>query len=120
MSLIYRVDNPTSYKGCWYNKDGSFNNSILELTGAKSRDLPMGYDPSIAGGWISATDELNKIPDWFSFKDLLELQKGGYGLYEYEVTDYRQVPGHVVFTRASVIKERKLSIEFVREAEQRR
>lgn len=112
MPLIYRVENLAANHGLWYTTDGQLCNFIVDkIDNAQCRDLPMGFDPNmVLGGnaWISATDKLDEIPNWMSRSDMLQLREAGFDLHEYEVESYRQVPGHVVFTRDKVIACRKL------------
>lgn len=106
--LLFRVENPVTNQGLWYDGDGNFNPFILTLAAAKSRDLPMEFDPDmLAGGqrWYSACDNIPDLQHWFSRQDLLELDKAGYGLYQFDVSDYRQRNGHAVFTRSQVVAQ---------------
>jgi hypothetical protein len=68
---IYRIEHPN--KGLWYDPDGTFTNFIVDkVVGAKSRDLPMGWDPNMLLGvkaWISATIDKNELPNWVSPSD---------------------------------------------------
>jgi len=116
-SIIYRVENQQSFQGLWYDKDGNFNPFIRQLTDAKCRDLPMGFDPIYkqeAKAWYSGCDNLPDMNNWFHFRDIEELSKAGYHLYEFEVHDYKQVPGHVIFTREAVIGSRIVDFNILR------
>jgi hypothetical protein len=114
---IWRVENPDANHGLWYNTDGSFNNFIVDkMVDAKCRDLPMGFDENMILGsqaWISATDSIEELHNWMSESDIRQLSAAGFHLNEYDVSDYRQVPGHVVFTRDRVIAVRRLSFEIL-------
>jgi hypothetical protein len=116
---VFRVENPNSHQGLWYDKDGNFNPFITKMTDAKSKDLPM--DPDLetykAGGtaWISGCDSLPDMHNWFSVQDLIELEGAGYNLYRFLVSGYRQVPGHVIFTRESVIDVVKMDLSILKE-----
>jgi len=106
MHTLYRVGSPTG-QGLWYEADGEFNPLIKTLSNAKCRDMPMGHDPDLVGGWISATDSLPGLSDWFSHEDALELKERGYTLQEFVVTEYRTAERypHAVFQREAVIEE---------------
>lgn len=115
--LLYRVENPDANHGLWYNTDGSFNNFIVDkMVDAKCRDLYMGHDDNmILGGkaWISATDRIADLHDWMSQSDIRQLKEAGFHLNEYVVSEYRQVPGHVVFTRDTVLATRRLDFKIL-------
>lgn len=117
MPTLYRVENPHTKQGLWYDKDGNFNPFIMQLTNAKSRDLPMEFDSQFKEGgkaWFSACDNLPDMKYWFSHNDLVELTQSGYDLFRFNVSDYRQVNGHAVFTRESVIECSLLDISILR------
>jgi hypothetical protein len=116
MGIIYRVENPDSNQGLWYDADGNFSPFIKKLSDAKCKDLPMDFDTLYKEGgyaWISACDSLPDMRNWFNYQDLVELKKAGYDLYQFKVTGYKQVPGHVIFTRESVIETAKLDINLL-------
>ena len=53
--------------------------------------------------WFSATDEPEKLKAWFDVADIVEMEKLGYRVYVFEVTEYRVVsPYEIVFTRDSI------------------
>lgn len=117
MSKIYRVENPMTWQGLWYRKDGTFNPFIKILTNAISRDLPMGFDPQFKVGgldWFSGCDNLNDMRNWFSAQDLAELQGFGYNLYEFTVEQYRTVNGHAAFAREHVLQSQKLDFSLLK------
>ena len=107
---IYRVESDTH--GLWYNVDGSYNGFIVDkMINAQCRDLPMGFDPNmVLGGqaWISAADSMEQMLNWVSREDALQLEAAGFQLNEYEVSEFRVVPGHIVFTRDKVIATRRM------------
>ncbi len=104
MPSLFRVENPLSRIGLWYDAEGNFTEFIKTIDNAQCADLPMDFDPEIAGGWSSACDNLPDMKHWFSASDLAALQEIGYGLYEIEVDDYRTYNGHAVFYREKATK----------------
>lgn len=102
-ALIYRVENPDTMAGLWYDGAGNFTEFVRTLDDGQCRDLPMPHDPELAGGWFSACDNLTDMSHWFSISDLEQLEGLGYGLYEITVpeADVRPAGGHVVFRRES-------------------
>lgn len=114
---LYRVENPITMQGLWYDKDGRFNPLITKLSNAKCRDLPMGYDPllKVDGlAWYSACDNIPDMQNWFSHQDLIELQALGYGLWEFDVARYHVTNGHAAFGRHHVIASRQIDIGVLR------
>lgn len=110
---VFRVENPGTMQGLWYDKDGNFNPFIKQLSDAKCAALPMDFDPLYkdAGySWFSGCDDFPQMRNWFSLQDLVELAQAGYHLFKFEVTAFKQVPGHVIFTRESVIDTEMLDI----------
>lgn len=110
MVTLFRVENPITKVGLWYDEDGNFTEFIKTLDNAQCRDLPMEFDPDVAGGWVSACDNLPDMKNWFAPKDVAALSEIGYGLYGYEVEDYRTVGGHAVFQKHRVTNFRPLPI----------
>jgi hypothetical protein len=114
---IYRVENPNTEQGLWYSHDAKFNPLIRQLSNAKCRDLPMGFDELYSAqgrAWYSGTDSIEQMQDWLPWQDLVELQHLGYGLYELDVQEFKQVPGHVIYTRESIIASRQLPMEVLK------
>lgn len=54
--------------------------------------------------WFSATDEPWKMQAWFDVEDVVELERLGYHLFEFEVSSCRIVSDfEIVFTRDSIL-----------------
>lgn len=102
-TLLYRVENPDTGSGPWYDATGNFTGIAHTLTGGRCRELPMPYRADIAGGWFCAAEDLAGLALRFTASDLEQLEALGYGLYEITVpeADIRQAGTHVVFRRAN-------------------
>lgn len=87
---FYRVCNPQTEQGLWYNFDGTFSGLIHDrFAFCKNSKLAMDFDPELVG-WLSATDNLEDLFEWFAPEDLINLQMaGGWQIYKYEATNYR-------------------------------
>jgi hypothetical protein len=48
----------------------------------------MDFDPELVG-WLSATDSLENLYNWFSKEDILALQKEGWFIHKYETENYK-------------------------------
>lgn len=87
--LFYRVANNTTEQGLWYDFKGNFTGLIhSKFDFCVNNKLPMPYDPDIIG-WLSATDTLEDLFNWFSEDDILKLEEHGYSITLYEAVEYR-------------------------------
>lgn len=115
MPTLFRVENHITEVGLWYNSDGTFTEFIKTIEDAQCRDLPMEFDPQMkeGGNWVSACDNIPDMKNWFSTSDLHKFQQIGYGLYAYEVPDYRMANGHAIFLKEKAIEFRPMDIKIL-------
>lgn len=103
---VYRVEDPKEGHGLWRDFNGDFNPVFNKLTKGKCKDMPMedsDFYRENGKMWFSATDTPEKLTAWFSALDVVELEKLGYNVYEFEVEEWRPVNEYeVVFTRESI------------------
>lgn len=103
---VYRVEDPKEGHGLWRDFNGDFNPVFNKLTKGKCKDMPMedsDFYREDGKMWFSATDTPEKLTAWFSALDVVELEKLGYNVYEFEVEEWRPVNEYeVVFTRESI------------------
>lgn len=88
MKRFYRVCKPESAQGLWYTPEGEFTGSIhttFDFCSANTLEMPFDEDLK---GYLSATDSLFTLFDWFTEEDILELQKYGFYIHIYEAEDY--------------------------------
>ncbi len=89
MKTFYRVSNIDTNQGLWYAFDGSFTGLIHnQFNFCKNNELQMPFDEELVG-YLSATDSLETLWNWFTKEDIQELQKHGYYIHEYETDDYK-------------------------------
>lgn len=87
--IFYRVAHRHSGQGLWYDSLGSFTGLIHDkFSFCKNKDLGMDFDPELVG-WLSATDSLETLYQWFTEEDIIELQKHGWYIAMYETDDYK-------------------------------
>lgn len=87
--VFYRVCNENTLRGLWYDYNGKFTGIIHEdFNFCKHKDLQMEYDPELVG-WLSATDTLDKLFEWFPPSDILRLQQEGWFLHKFVATDFK-------------------------------
>lgn len=58
----------------------------------------MPFDPDIAG-WLSATETLDELFQWFSIEDIDKLEKYGYSICLYEASEYKYYKNHWVINQ---------------------
>ena len=89
MKKFYRVCNPNTQQGLWYQFNGTFAGLIHnEFDFLTNSTLRMDFDPELVG-WLSATDSLEKLYKWFTESDILKLQKYGWYIHVYETKNYK-------------------------------
>lgn len=107
MPTLYRVENPFTQAGLWYNADGEFTEFVKSIN-YRNADLPMKWEEHMAGGWFSSVDNVEDLKTWFTLDDMEILEAQGYGIYEFDVEDYRTAFSesgieHTVFRREKVV-----------------
>lgn len=86
---FYRVCNEQTGQGLWYGYKGNFTGLIHDkFSFCKNRELEMDFDSELVG-WLSATESLEDLYNWFTVEDIEELQKYGWYVYKYETYDYK-------------------------------
>ena len=101
MKIFYRVGNVIAQRGLWYDFDGKFTGLIHnEYDFCSCHDLPMPFEAGVVG-WLSATDTLDDLLNWFTKEDLRLLEPHGYFIGVYEATEYRQYENHWLINQRS-------------------
>jgi hypothetical protein len=88
-NTFYRVCHKKTLQGLWYDYKGDFTGLIHDrFDFCTNTDLRMDFDPEIVG-WLSATDSLEKLWQWFSKEDILKLQRRGWYIHRFEAKDVK-------------------------------
>ena len=105
--LFYRIAHKDTQQGLWYDSEGNFTGLIhKELNFCMNRDLQMPFDSELVG-WLSATDSLEDLFNWFSKEDIKRLEDYGWFITVYETDKFKQYKNHLVICQeTSIIKER--------------
>jgi len=105
--LFYRIAHKDTQQGLWYDSKGNFTGLIHDkLNFCKNTNLPMPFDPEIVG-WLSATDSLEDLFEWFSKEDIAKLEPLGWFITVYESENFKQYKNHLVICQqTSKVKER--------------
>lgn len=111
----YRVENQKTKHGIWRNFDGTINPIFNKLSDGLARNLQMEDNDFYRFNnkkCFSACDKKEKLTNWFSKQDVIEMIQMGYKVYEFEITDCRPVNDfEIVFTRESILIQRELNYE---------
>lgn len=110
--MFYRVNHVDTQQGLWYDFKGQFTGNIHSWYNfCQNRDLEMDFDPEVVG-WISATESLSKLLDWFPAKDITRLQDEGYFIHTYETSEFKWYERfkHYLIKQSSSVLVAKLDI----------
>jgi hypothetical protein len=87
--IFYRVANLETKQGLWYDYQGKFTGLIHDkFSFCKNKDLQMPYDTEVVG-WLSSTETLDELMNWFDINDIAKLEEYGYRVVMYEATEYK-------------------------------
>jgi len=76
-------------QGLWYDFKGTHTGLIHnEFNFCLNKDLKMDFDPELKG-YLSATDSLETLYNWFTKEDIINLQKHNYFIHVFESDDYK-------------------------------
>jgi len=73
MKTFYRVSNTDTQQGLWYNFSGEFTGLIHnKFDFCLHKELKMDFDEELVG-YLSATDSLETLWQWFPKDDIIKL-----------------------------------------------
>jgi hypothetical protein len=111
---IYRIENPTTHHGMWYDANGNYVPLIKDLCpNGITKDLPMPFNEAHRRDgyeWYSAGKDIDNMHQWFSTEDAQRLINNGFKLFQFQVTMYQELEMEVLFCREGVIERRALDI----------
>lgn len=97
---MYRIQNRDTTDGMWRT---TFNGqpAVLYLSDKRLANLPMPEDKSKYNKdgkeWKCAVDNIEKLYDWFSKEDILELIKMNFFVMKFETDDYIDDGNQILF-----------------------
>lgn len=104
MKTFYRLANNKTGAGLWYDMKGKFTGLIhTEFNFCKNSSLPMPYDQNIQG-YLSATETVEELYNWFSKEEIEKLSKHGYRILKYKSSDYKKYNNHWVINKNKSIE----------------
>ena len=100
MKKFYRVENPNTQDGLWYDKNGNFTGLIheVEFNKLQNHHLKMPFN-EVNLGYLCATEDLESLKFWFNDNDLEILKPYGYFITEYESDDYKKEGNHFLINK---------------------
>lgn len=110
---IYRIENPVTMNGMWYNERGEYEPRIFDLTEGVSAHLPMGWHERYGQGgnrWFSGCSDVELLKHWFSIRDIMELDEAGYKLFSFQSTEFIHEEFQTLFTRRGLVEQVQLDI----------
>ena len=116
LAVLWRVENPNTMQGLWYDGQGQYNGFIRQFGDALCHDLPMEFDPAFKTDGLdlfSACETTEDMRNWFNLADLRRLHGLGYGLYRFEVTQFYQIAGHAAFARDHIVSATPAEIQLI-------
>ena len=101
MKKYYRVADTRTNQGLWYGMNGKFTGLIHgKFSFCTNSSFEMPFDEGLVG-WLSATDSLEELFEWFPKIDILKLQNFGYKICEYEATEVKEYKNHLLINQQS-------------------
>ena len=110
---FFRITNNTTEQGLWYDFKGNFTGLIHnQFDFCKNSKLPMPFDEKIQG-WLSATDTLEDLFNWFTEEDIKNLEQHGYLIAIYEATEFKFHQNHWIINQASSVHIKSTTLDSI-------
>lgn len=113
---IFRIENPDTMNGMWYNEKGEYDPFIFNLTEGISAHLPMEPDDRYGVNeqrWFSGCKDFQQLQHWFSNRDVIELGEAGYKLYRFRAQEFTNEEFQTIFTRRGILEQVELDINLL-------
>ena len=96
LKLYYRIANKDTKQGLWYDQKGNFTGLIHnEFNFCMNSNLEMPFDAELIG-WLSATESIEELFNWFSVEDIKRLEVYGWFISVYEAERVKAYKNHLV------------------------
>lgn len=113
---IFRIENPDTMNGMWYNEKGEYDPFIFNLTEGVSAHLPMEPHERYGNNgqrWFSGCGDFQQLQYWFSNRDVIELGEAGYRLFRFESREFVNEEFQTIFTRRGIVSQVELDIDLL-------
>lgn len=84
---FFRIHHPDNL-GLWYNKDGVFTRE-LDKYSLSCANLEMDKNDDCAGGFLSCTDTLDNLFNWFTREEIQRLEEAGYRACVFKAQEHK-------------------------------
>ena len=112
---LYRIQS-IKRESLWYSFDGEFKDRLSKITG---QSIPMPFQIERQSNknqkLLSAVENIEMFPNWFSKDQIEKLFNSGYSLFMYEVDKGIYLPkGEVVFDYNKVISSKEVQQDILK------
>jgi len=110
----YRIAHQNTKQGLWYDDKGKFTGLIHnEFNFCMNNKLPMPFDEDLVG-WLSATDSLEDLFNWFSKEDIAKLEEHGWFITVYKADKVKEYKNHLVICQQTSIPQEIIYINTIK------
>lgn len=114
-TTLYRIQS-IRRESLWYSFDGEFKDRLSKITG---QSIPMPFEEArqsdISLKLLSAVEDIQMFPNWFSKDQIEKLFNSGYSLFKYEVDKCIYLPkGEVVFDYNQAISSQEIQQDILK------
>lgn len=114
-TTLYRIQS-IRRESLWYSFDGEFKDRLSKITG---QSIPMPFEEARQSDnslkLLSAVEDIQMFPNWFSKDQIEKLFNSGYSLFKYEVDKCIYLPkGEVVFDYNQAISSQEIQQDILK------
>lgn len=115
---IFRIEDPNSDNGLWYNKDAQLIETVKILCPhgvAKDFPMPLNFQLHRKDGevWNSAGKSMENMNYWFTAEDARNLYNNGFKLFQFEVSMFQELELEILFCRKGILKQTEIPLETI-------
>lgn len=119
MKLLYRIEDPATMDGMWYDRNGNPKKRIHELCpNGIAKDFPMPLNElhqKDGVAWNSAGDSIDQMNIWFTAEDATSLYNNGFKLFSFMVKDEftQELENEVLFYRGGIVSQEEIPLDVI-------
>lgn len=116
--IIYRIEEPNSKSGMWYNEHGILQKRIEILCPygeAKNFPMPLNLELHRKDGriWNSGGKSIENMQYWFTALDAKNLLNNDFKLFEIECSLFQELENEILFCREGIVNMREIPLEII-------